>query len=39
MKKGFTLVEIILSIGLIVVIGTISIFSFNLVNKNKVGIL
>ena len=35
MKKGFTLVEIILSIGLVVLIGTVSIFSFNLIKKNN----
>lgn len=35
MKRGFTLVEIIISIGLIVLIGTISIFSFNLIKKNN----
>lgn len=35
MKKGFTLIEIILSIGLIVVIGIVSVFSFNLVKKGN----
>ena len=36
MKKGFTLVEIILSVGLIVLVMSISIFSFNIVkSKNK----
>lgn len=35
MRRGFTLVEIIISIGLIVLIGTISIFSFNLINKHN----
>ena len=35
MKKGFTIVEIILSIGLVVVIGSISIFSFNIIKKNN----
>lgn len=35
MKKGFTLVEIILSIGLIVLVGTVSIFSFNLIKNNN----
>lgn len=35
MKKGFTLVEIIISIGLIVLVGTVSIVSFNLIKKHN----
>lgn len=35
MKKGYTLVEIILSIGLIVLVGTVSLISFNLIKKNN----
>jgi len=34
MKRGFTIVEIIISIGLIVLIGTISLVSFNIAKKN-----
>lgn len=34
-KNGFTLVEIIISIGLIVLIGAVSLISFNLIKKNN----
>ena len=35
-KKGFTLIEIIISIGLILIIGIISIFSFNITKKKEI---
>jgi len=35
MKKGFTLVEIILSISLVLIIGAVSLISFNLIKKQN----
>jgi len=35
MKKGFTIVEIILSISLVIIIGVVSLFSFNLIKKQN----
>ena len=34
-KKGFTLVEIIICIGLIAIVGTVSIVSINVLKNNK----